>query len=140
VFISMTIIQVTRFRDLPGVYLTGLRLRRTWPKMPGAVGLLLWARPWERRSCAISVWLTEADLRSFVSWPVHVAVMRKYRNHATVTTESWPADRFIAAVQYQAARQGATGALSELKVGARPRTSSSAPSRISPSAQIRPRR
>jgi hypothetical protein len=55
------------------------------------------------------VWLVEADLRTFVSWPAHVAVMREYRNRATVTTESWQAERFIAAdVQRQASREGST--------------------------------
>jgi len=94
VLISITNFEVARFRDLPGVYLAAMRLGQAWPTMNGAVGLLFWARPWERRSGAISVWRTEADLRRFVSWPVHVAVMRKYRQRATVTTDSWNAERF----------------------------------------------
>jgi hypothetical protein len=96
VFVSITNFEVNRLRDLPGAYLAGLRLRLAWPKMTGAVGLRLWARPWKRRSGAISVWRTEADLRRFVSRPVHVAIMREYRHRATVTSDSWTADRFIA--------------------------------------------
>jgi hypothetical protein len=105
VLISRTTIEVDRFKDLPSVYLTGLRLRRAWPTLPGAVGVLFWARPWERRSGAISVWLNESDLASFVSWPVHVAVMRKYRERATVTTTSWRTERFIASEAQRAARE-----------------------------------
>jgi hypothetical protein len=104
VLISRTTIEVGRFRDLPSVYLTGLRLRQAWPTLPGAVGLLFWARPWERKSGAISVWLNVSDLAGFVSWPAHVAVMRKYRKRATVTTKSWRTERFIASEAQRAAR------------------------------------
>src|ERR1700704_5874427 len=52
VFVSITNFEVNRLRHLPGAYLAGLRLRRAWPKMTGAVGLRLWARPWKRRSGA----------------------------------------------------------------------------------------
>jgi hypothetical protein len=106
VFVSLTNFEVTRLRDLPGAYLAGLRLRSVWPTMPGAVGLRLWARPWKRRSGAISVWRSEADLRRFVSRPAHVAIMRKYRHRATVTSESWIAERFIASdIQREARRR-----------------------------------
>jgi hypothetical protein len=97
VFVSVTNFEIVRLRDLLGAYLAGLRLRRAWPTMTGAVGLRLWARPWKRRSGAISVWRTEADLHRFVSGPVHVAIMHEYRHRATVTSDSWIPVRFIAA-------------------------------------------
>jgi hypothetical protein len=106
VFVSVTTFEVRRLRDLPGAYLAGLRLRRSWPAIGGAVGLRLWARPWKRRSGAVSVWRSEADLRRFVSSPVHTTITRKYRRRATVTSETWIADGFIvAAIQREAQRR-----------------------------------
>ena len=105
VLVSVTRFQINRFRDLPGVYRAGLRLRRDWPTVPGAVGVRLWVRPWERRSGAISVWREESDLLRFLGSPAHVALTRAYRGRATVTSESWTAERFIAAEIRRRAQQ-----------------------------------
>jgi len=106
VVVSVTTFEVDRIRDLPGAYLAGLRLRRAWPATTGAVGLRLWARPWQRTSGAISVWRTEADLRTFLSTPEHVAVVHKFRHRASVTSESWLAQRFVAGDIERQARRG----------------------------------
>jgi heme-degrading monooxygenase HmoA len=97
VHVSLTDFEVARARDLVGVYRTGLRLRRAWPTMPGALGVWLWAKPFERRSGAVSVWRDEADLRAFVGWPPHVAIMRAYRDRGTLVATGWSAERFRAA-------------------------------------------
>jgi hypothetical protein len=105
VLISVTDFQIHDWRDLPGVWRTGLRLRRSWPQMDGAVGMWLWASPLERRSGSISVWQSEAALRRFVRWPVHVAIMRTYRERGTLTSDSWEAERFVASDVRQEARR-----------------------------------
>src|SRR5207244_8111859 len=103
----------------PGSYHTCLRLRRAWPTMTCAVGLRLWARPWQRRSGAISVWRTEEDLRRFVSWPVHAAIMRDYGHRATVASHSWIADRFIPPDVQREARLTVIGEPLERRAGLR---------------------
>jgi hypothetical protein len=103
VLVSVTDFHVRAARDVAGVYVTGLRLRRAWPELEGAVGIWLWGKPLQKRSGAVSVWRTADDLRRFVSWPVHVAIMRKYRGVGTITTRDWEADRFIPAEVWRAA-------------------------------------
>jgi hypothetical protein len=94
VMISVTDYSPRQLRHTAGVYLTGMRLRMGWYAMPGAVGLWLWALPWARRSGAISVWRTDADLRRFVRLPLHIDVMRRYRDRGTLTSTSWSAEEF----------------------------------------------
>ena len=93
VFVSVTDFRVFRYRDLPGVWLTGLRLRRAWPRMPGAVGLWLWAEPAQRRGGSVSVWRSAEDLSAFVRWPPHVEVMRRFRSAGRLESHSWEAPR-----------------------------------------------
>jgi hypothetical protein len=81
---------------MPGAYLSGMRLRRAWPALEGAVGLWLWAQPLAKRSGSVSVWCGEGDLHRFVSWPVHVATMRKYRGAGEMNSISWQVERFHA--------------------------------------------
>lgn len=97
VLISVTDFRLTKARDLPGAYLAAMRLRREWPKLHGAVGMWLWGQPLAKRSGAVSVWQDEESLRRFVGWPVHVAIMRRYRGAGKLVATSWPAERFVAA-------------------------------------------
>ena len=89
VVVSITDFRVHRWRDLPGVWLNGLRLRRTWPDRDGAIGIWVWSEPFARRSGSISVWRSEDDLRAFVGWPVHVAIMRAYKDRGTLLSSTW---------------------------------------------------
>jgi hypothetical protein len=103
VLISVTDFRLAKVRKMPGEYLAAMRLRHAWPQLQGAVGMWLWAQPLARRSGAVSVWQDEEDLRRFVNWPVHVAIMRKYRDAGKLTSTSWTAERFIAAEVWQEA-------------------------------------
>lgn len=94
VLISVTDYTAHRWRDVPSIFLSGMRLRRAWPRMQGAVGMWLWADPLRRRSGSISVWTSEEDLRRFVRWPVHMAIVRKYRARGSLVAGSWQAERF----------------------------------------------
>lgn len=93
---SLTDFRAHRLRDLPGVYLAGLRLREGWYAMPGALGLWLWGEPLEGRGGSLSVWESEADLRRFVALPVHLAIMRRYRTRGSVESSSWRTESFDA--------------------------------------------
>lgn len=93
VVVSFTDFTFARWRDLPYAWLAAMRLRRTWPRLEGAVGLMLWAKPLSRRSGSISIWTSEADLRRFVSSPVHAAITRRYRSRMTGTSLTWQSDR-----------------------------------------------
>ncbi len=101
--ISLTDFRLDTARDLPGAYRAAMRLRGAWPELEGAIGLWLWAKPLQKRSGSVSVWRSEDDLSRFVRWPVHVAIMRKYRGAGTLTSTSWHAERFVAAQAWQEA-------------------------------------
>jgi hypothetical protein len=105
VLVSLTDYTAHRWRDLPGVWVSGLRLARSWPTRQGAVGLWLWADPLRRRSGSISVWTNEDDLRRFVRWPVHLAIVRKYRPRGTLDATSWRTERFVRAEVLREARR-----------------------------------
>lgn len=96
VFVSFTDFRVTRVRDLPRVWVEGMRLRRAWPSMEGAIGLWLWGKPLSRRSGSVSVWRTEEDLLRFVRWQRHVEIMSRYRDAGTLTSDTWWAEPFDA--------------------------------------------
>ena len=89
VVVSFTEFQAHRWRDLPGIIRTGRDLRRGWWAMPGAIGASLWLEPSRRRGGSLTVWMSEKHLRDFVRLPVHVAVMRRYRDLVTVRSALW---------------------------------------------------
>ncbi|MFF4058839.1 hypothetical protein ACFYZ8_23140 [Streptomyces sp. NPDC001668] len=60
------------------VALAGMRLRRTWPSTPGAVGMWLWADPLRRRSGSVSVWADERGLKEFTGRPDHARIVRAH--------------------------------------------------------------
>jgi hypothetical protein len=109
VLVSVTDFQLVRWRDLIRALVEGLRLRRVWPSMPGAIGLWLWAKPLAKRSGSVSVWRCEEDLRRFVGWPRHVETMRRYRNAGELTSATWWAERFDASEIWVAAERRLTG-------------------------------
>ncbi|WP_210435571.1 hypothetical protein [Saccharopolyspora sp. ASAGF58] len=92
VLVSGTELTLHRRRDLVGVARAGIRLRRGWYAMPGAVGLWLWVSPLEGKSGALSVWTGEHDLQRFVGLPAHVEIMRRFRDRGTVRSTTWTAD------------------------------------------------
>jgi hypothetical protein len=94
VLISFTEFTFNRFRDLPGILWAGMRLRRGWDGLHGAVGLALYLRPLSRRGGSLSAWESEADLRGFVSLPYHVHIMRKYRTRGSLRSARWRTERF----------------------------------------------
>jgi hypothetical protein len=108
VLVSVTDFRPDRVRDLPGVARAGLRLRMGWYAMRGAVGLCLWSLPLARRSGSVSVWTNEDDLRDFVGLPVHVEVMRRYRDRGILRSATWGAERFVSADVLDRARQWIT--------------------------------
>ncbi|WP_067816429.1 hypothetical protein [Actinomadura kijaniata] len=94
VLVSVTEFTGDAFRDVPAIYRAGLELSRAWPRLDGAVGTWLWARPLGRASGSVSVWEDEAALRRFVSWAPHVAIVRRFRDRGRVRATTWHADRF----------------------------------------------
>jgi hypothetical protein len=103
VLVSVTDFRLYASRDLPGAYRAAMRLRRAWPELEGAVGMWLWAKPLQKRSGSVSVWRGAEDLSRFVRWPVHVEIMRKYREAGEITSASWHTERFVAAQAWQEA-------------------------------------
>ncbi len=93
VFVSVTDFHIHEAWHAPGAWRTGLRLRRSWPRLQGAIGLWLWSEPTRLRSGSISIWLTEEDLMRFLRSPVHRKIMRAYRSRMSGTSHSWTAPR-----------------------------------------------
>ncbi|MEV3854898.1 hypothetical protein AB0J38_11280 [Streptomyces sp. NPDC050095] len=98
----------TRTRSL-GVAVNGLRLRRTWPGTPGAVGMWLWVDPPRRRSGSVSVWTGQDALDGFVRRPDHVRIVRAFRGHGSVRATAWDTPGFDAAAVWDAALALITG-------------------------------
>jgi hypothetical protein len=108
VLISVTDFRLAHTRDLPRAYLAGARLRHAWPRLQGAVGQWMWAQPLTKRSGAVSIWCTEEDLQRFVRWPVHVAIMHRYRTAGNLTSTAWHAEHFLAGPVWAEAAQRLT--------------------------------
>ncbi|GAA2271438.1 hypothetical protein GCM10010149_11410 [Nonomuraea roseoviolacea subsp. roseoviolacea] len=89
VLVSVTDFRADRLLDLPGVYRAGLALRRSWPELPGAVGMWLWTEPLSGRCGSVSIWRDELALRRFVAWPDHVAIVRRYRGRGRLRSTTW---------------------------------------------------
>ncbi|ACZ89511.1 hypothetical protein [Streptosporangium roseum] len=89
VVVSRTDFRVHRVADLPRACRTGWRLGGLWPELAGAVGVWLWADLPRRRIGSVSVWRAESDLRAFVRHPLHVEIMRAYRDRGTLTSDTW---------------------------------------------------
>jgi len=89
VLVSVTDFRVHSRRDLPGVYRAGLRLRRDWPQLTGAVGMWLWTAPRQGRCGSVSVWLDEQAMYQFVARPDHVQIMRHYRGRGSIRATVW---------------------------------------------------
>ncbi|MGW0806783.1 hypothetical protein [Nonomuraea sp. NPDC002799] len=100
----MTAFRAGTGRDLPGIFRSGSTLRRAWPRLDGAVGMWLWARPLERRCGSVSVWRDEEALHRFVAWPEHVAIVRRYRGRGQLTSTTWQAARCEPAAIWAEAR------------------------------------
>lgn len=114
VLVSVTDFELSSTRDLPGAYIDAMRLRHAWPRLEGAVGLWLWAIPLQRRSGSVSIWRSEEDLKAFVRWPVHVAIMRRYSSRGNLTSASWLVERFVAdEVWNDAVHRVASGEISQ---------------------------
>jgi hypothetical protein len=105
VLVSVTDFHVHRARDIPRVITTGMRLRRSWPQRPGAVGLWTWIDIPGRRVGSVSVWKSEADLQRFVRSPEHLAIMRDFRTVMSGTATAWQARRFARGATWRQAKR-----------------------------------
>jgi uncharacterized membrane protein len=91
-----SLLELRRYRDVPGFLIAAVLLRATFRRAPGAVRLSLRAVPSRRMFWTLSQWETEHALRAYVGHPRHRKVMRTYgprlrRSH--FTTWSVPATR-----------------------------------------------
>jgi hypothetical protein len=97
VVVSFTDFQSDSDEDWQQIAALGLTLAESWPIMRGAVGLWLWGKQVEWRGGSLSVWESHADLRRFIRWPVHVAIMNNWRTRVRVRTAGWNDERFVPA-------------------------------------------
>ncbi|MGW2477738.1 hypothetical protein [Streptomyces sp. NPDC001665] len=109
VVVSVTDFTATSRPQAGAIALAGLRLRRTWPKTPGALGMWLWVEVAGRRSGSVSVWRDEAALSAFVGRSDHMAVVRARRGRGTIRAAAWEAEDFDPNAVWSRARAMLTG-------------------------------
>ena len=97
VVVSFTDFHTDSAKDWQQVAERGMKLAESWPIMRGAVGLWLWLKLAERRGALLSIWDSRADLRRFIRWPVHAAIMNNWRGRIRVRSASWNDERFLPA-------------------------------------------
>jgi hypothetical protein len=95
---------IHRARDVPRVAAAGLRFRRDWPRIEGAVGLWVASTAGGRRQISVSVWRAPEDLKRFVRSPAHRKVMRDFRGAGDLHTNAWMAERLDRALIWRQAR------------------------------------
>ena len=109
VHVSMNDYWIHRLRDVPRVALRGLRLRRHWPEVDGALGLWMASFKLGRRQVSISIWRSAEDLRHFVQSPDHQQIMRDFEHAGALHTNAWTAERFDPAMIWRQAVDRLTG-------------------------------
>ena len=111
VLLSITEFTADRPWHAPGILAAGLRLRRSWPRTGGAVGLRLWmdADPWHPRSGSVSAWTDEPSLRAFLNRPDHLRVMRAFKGRGRIRSHSRILDRWEPEAVWEWSRQRLTG-------------------------------
>jgi hypothetical protein len=87
--VSVTDFELRRLTDLLRVYCEGVRLRRAWPTLRGAVGMWMWTKPLRKRAGSVSVWREEADLARFLRSPCHLRVMSRFRDAGELESVAW---------------------------------------------------
>jgi heme-degrading monooxygenase HmoA len=106
VLVSFTNFTPHRRADWAGIARSGLRLRRSWPQMDGAVGMWMWAdATLARGGGSVSVWESAEALIAFVRWAPHVEIMRRYRERGRVVASTWEAGRFDPGETWARARE-----------------------------------
>jgi putative flavoprotein involved in K+ transport len=105
VLIAATEARIGRYRDLPGVAIAALQLRRSWPTFEGAVALSLAAQPLRRTTRSISVWQSEEQLLRFLHSPAHMTIVRRYRGRLSIRSATWSSGRFNPARVYDEAER-----------------------------------
>lgn len=77
--VSVTELRLRRWRDVPGLAIDALRLRRALRNHGEAVAVSLAAAPLQRTFWTLSLWPHEAALVEYFRGAEHAQVMRRYR-------------------------------------------------------------
>jgi heme-degrading monooxygenase HmoA len=105
VVVSYTDFHSNSGQDFEQIAALGMKLAESWPIMRGAVGVWLWAKPAEWRGGSVSVWDSKADMRRFIRWPVHTAIIEQWRGRITVFSSRWDDERFDPAAAWLRAEE-----------------------------------
>jgi heme-degrading monooxygenase HmoA len=80
---------------MPLVFWHGLKLRRSWSQIEGAVGLSIMSDLTTRTTYTITVWRDQADLNRWVRSAGHAPLMRAFRPRLQGSAvDSWQTDKF----------------------------------------------
>ena len=122
VVVSATEFTYRRWRDMPLVWFHGLRLRRRWGELEGAIGLATAAEAFRPVTYTLSVWRAKEDLRRFLRSADHVELVRDFkRRQAGAASVVWEVEGF----ELRAAWRDGMRRLGEQKAQARRRAPTS---------------
>lgn len=95
IFVSVTRFLYRTYWPMPLVVWHGLRLRRSWGAIEGAVGMFSAADLRARTTYTVSAWTSERALSSWLRSADHVRLMRDFKPHLeSVSAASWVTDSF----------------------------------------------
>lgn len=92
--LSYTEFTPSAMRDLPAIYRAAGRLLDACEGLEGAVGVAVYWRLPRRRVGSLSAWTGPDALRRFVSLPLHLEVMRRFRDRGSLRSAEWRAEGF----------------------------------------------
>jgi heme-degrading monooxygenase HmoA len=89
--VNITEFTMHRPWHLLAVSRAGMRLRETWPRTEGALGMWLWVdpHPLRPRCGSISVWRDEEAVRAFVARPDHRRIVEAHRDKGRLRSATW---------------------------------------------------
>lgn len=80
---------------MPLVSWHGLRLRRGWPKIDGAIGVSIMSDIASKTTYTVTAWRSADDLRTWVRSPSHAKLMRADRRRLeSSAADGWIVDTF----------------------------------------------
>lgn len=94
IFVSATRLTWRRHRDLPIILWQALRLRTTWPRRDGAIGISIAVQPLARTTWSVTVWQDEQYFHRFLASQCHIELMREFRPALSSSSSvTWNAER-----------------------------------------------
>jgi len=95
VYVSATHFKYRSLRHLPAVFWHGLRLRRRWHGVDGAIGMFTGSDLVDRSTYTVTAWTSPDALEQWLVSPEHARLMRAFKPHLeSAASFDWWTERF----------------------------------------------